>query len=73
MSSRDTELSILQLELKKRQKICAALERKRAKYEMANERVYNAVSQEEIDEVSLEIETQGLEIEILKTKIKELK
>jgi hypothetical protein len=70
--NQDTELSILQLELKKRQKICASLERKRAKYEMANERVYNAVSQEEIDEVSLEIDTQGLEIEILKTKIKEL-
>ena len=72
MSSRDTELSILQLELKKRQKICAALERKKAKYQMANERVFNAVSQEEIDDVQLEIDTQRLEIEILKTKIKEL-
>lgn len=72
MSSRDTELSILQLELKKRQKICSSLERKKAKYEMANERVFNAVSQEEIDDVQLEIDTQRLEIEILKTKIKDL-
>jgi len=70
--SKETELSILQLELKKRQKICASCERKLYKYEKANERVFNAVSQDEIDDVKLELDTQKLEIEILKTKIKEL-
>ena len=70
--SKETELSILQLELKKRQKICAACERKLYKYEKANKRVFNAVSQDEVDEVKLELDTQKLEIEILKTKIKEL-
>jgi len=72
MSSKETQLSILQLELKKRQKICAACERKLHKYERANERVYNTISQDEIDEVTLELDTQKIEIEILKTKIKEL-
>lgn len=72
MNSKETELSILQLELKKRQKICASLERKKAKYEIANERVYNAISQDEIDDLQLEIDTQNLEIEIIKTKIAEL-
>jgi len=70
--NQDTELSILKLELKKQQKICSSLERKKAKYEMANERVFNAVSQDDIDDVQLELDTKYLEIEILKAKIKEL-
>jgi hypothetical protein len=71
--SRETELSILELELEKRKKVCLAYEAKIKKYERANKRVFNAVSQEEIDDLSLSLETQKIEIEILKTKINELK
>lgn len=72
-NSKETELSILELELEKRKKICRAYEAKIKKYERANKRVFNAVSQEEIDDVNLSLETQQLEIEILKAKINELK
>ena len=67
--SKETEKQILKLELKKKEKICAASERKLEKYQRANRRVANAISQEEIEDVILEIETQKLEIQILKTKI----
>lgn len=70
--NKESEKRILQLELEKREKIRKALERKLVKYNRANKRVFNAISQEEINEVQLEIETQQLEIEILKTKIKDI-
>lgn len=70
--NKESEKRILQLELEKREKIRKALERKLVKYNRANQRVFNAISQEEINEVQLEIETQQLEIEILKTKIKDI-
>ena len=71
--SKDTEKHILELELKKRETICSASKRKLDKYQRANSRVFNAVSQDEIDDVKLEIKTQELEIEILKTKIGDIK
>lgn len=70
--NRESEKRILKLELEKRDKIRKASERKLDKYNRANQRVFNAISQEEIDEIKLEIETQILEIEILKTKIKDI-
>ena len=70
--NRESEKRILKLELEKRDKIRKASERKLEKYNRANQRVFNAISQEEIDEIKLEIETQILEIEILKTKIKDI-
>ena len=70
--NRESEKRILKLELEKREKIRKASERKLEKYKKANQRVFNAISQDEIDDLKLDIETQTLEIEILKTKIKDI-
>lgn len=70
--NKESEKRILKLQLQKREKIKKALERKLDKYLKANRRVFNAISQEEIDDVKLDIETQKLEIEILRTKIEDI-
>lgn len=70
--SKETQLDILKLELKKREKIYNSCSRRLEKYQRANQRVFNAVSQDDIDDVILELETERLEIEKITLEIEEL-
>lgn len=63
------ELKILNLELQKKEIELNHYNKKLVKYLAANEKVYNAVSQDDIDDLELKVQSLSLEIEIIKSKI----
>jgi len=71
--SENTQIKILQLELKKQQVVAQNLEKKIGRYEKANSIVKNTVAQQEIDDLKTELETARLQKEILSSKIESLK
>jgi hypothetical protein len=70
--NKETQQKVLELELEKLEIQSRTLDRKIARCERANKRVFNAISQEEIDELKTELKTTKLEKEILISKIKEI-
>ena len=68
----NTQIKILQLELKKQQVIAQNLEKKIGRYEKANSIVKNTIAQQEIDDLKTELETARLQKEILSSKIESL-
>ena len=71
--SENTQIKILQLELKKQQVVAQNLEKKIGRYEKANSIVKNTIAQQEIDDLKTELETARLQKEILSSKIESLK
>ena len=69
----NTQIKILQLELKKQQVVAQNLEKKIGRYEKANTIVKNTIAQQEIDDLKTELETARLQKEILSSKIESLK
>ena len=69
----NTQIKILQLELKKQQVVAQNLEKKIGRYEKANSIVKNTIAQQEIDDLKTELETARLQKEILSSKIESLK
>ena len=70
--SENTQIKILQLELKKQQVVAQNLEKKIGRYEKANSIVKNTIAQQEIDDLKTELETARLQKEILSSKIESL-
>lgn len=68
----ENQFKILQLELQKKKVILDHLNKKLKRYQKANSRVSNVISQEEIDNVIFQIKNTEIEIEILQTKIKDI-
>ena len=68
----NTQIKILQLELKKQQVVAQNLEKKIGRYEKANSIVKNTIAQQEIDDLKTELETARLQKEILSSKIESL-
>jgi len=71
--SENTQIKILQLELKKQEVVEQNLEKKIGRYEKANSIVNNTIAQQEIDDLKTELETARLQKEILSSKIESLK
>lgn len=67
-----TEKDILDLELEKQIIFEKTLSNKLKRFRKANERVANAVSQEEIEETELELKTINIQRQILEKKIEEI-
>ena len=70
--SENTQIKILQLELKKQEVIAKNLKNKISRYEKANTIVKNTIAQQDIDDLKTELETAELQKEILSSKIKSL-
>lgn len=67
----NNELKILELQKKQKEISLNHYSKRLEKYLAANGRVYNAVSQDDVDDLNYQIENLKLEIEILETKIKD--
>jgi len=67
-----TEKDILDLELEKQIIFEKTLSNKLKRFRKANERVANAVSQEEIEETELELKTTNIQRKILEKKIRDI-
>ena len=70
--SKTTQKKILELELQKESLVIKNLQRKIQRFDEANKIVKNAISQEEIDDLKLELKTLELQQEILKSQIEAL-
>jgi len=70
--SKTTQKKILELELQKESLVIKNLQRKIQRFDKANKIVKNAISQEEIDDLKLELKTLELQQEILKSQIEAL-
>lgn len=70
--SRDKDKDILRLELEKQILFEKTLFNKLKRFRKANERVKNAVSQEEIEDTELELKTINIQRQILEKKIEEI-
>lgn len=68
----DNQSKILNLELQKKKHVLDYLNKKLQRYQKANSRIRNVISQEEIDDVIFQIKNTTIEIEILQTKIKDI-
>jgi predicted nucleic acid-binding Zn-ribbon protein len=69
--NKETELKVLNLELNQQELVIKNLSRKIQRLEKANERVHNAISQEEIDDLKLELETLEIQKKIIQSKIRD--
>jgi multidrug resistance efflux pump len=70
--NKETELKVLNLELEKQNLVIKNLNRKIQRFERANRLVENTISQEEIDDLKLEISTLEIQKEIILSKIKDM-
>ena len=70
--SENTQIKILQLELKKQEVIAKNLKNKISRYEKANTIVKNTIAQQDIDDLKTELETAEIQKEILSSKTKSL-
>jgi predicted nucleic acid-binding Zn-ribbon protein len=70
--NKETQLKVLNLELTKQELLIKNLSKKIQRLEKANERVYNAISQEEIDDLKLELETLEIQKKIIQSKIRDV-
>ena len=67
--SKETTLKILQLELFQLDVVQKNLEKKIERYKKANALVKNTIAQQDIDDLSTELEKSKIQQEILKSKI----
>ena len=70
--NKETELKVLNLELEKQNLVIKNLNRKIQRFERANRLVENTISQEEIDDLKLEISTLEIQKEIILSKIRDM-
>jgi len=70
--NKDTEIKVLNLELEKQNLLIKNISRKIHRFEKANRLVHNAISQEEIDDLKLELKTLEIQREIIQSKIQDV-
>lgn len=70
--NKDTEIKVLNLELEKQNLLIKNISRKINRFEKANRLVHNAISQEEIDDLKLELKTLEIQKQIIQSKIKDV-
>lgn len=70
--NKDTEIKVLNLELEKQNLLIKSISRKINRFEKANRLVHNAISQEEIDDLKLELKTLEIQKQIIQSKIKDV-
>lgn len=68
----ENQFKVLNLELEKKKHVLDHLNKKLKRYQKANSRVFNAISQEEIDDIIFQIKNTEIEIKILQTRIKDV-
>lgn len=68
-NSKETQQKILELELEKENLAIRNLERKIRRFEKANEIVKNVISQDDIDEVKLELKKKELQKKIIESQM----
>lgn len=65
----NNQIQILELEYQKKKHIFDYLQKKLDRYKKANSKINNVISEDEIEEVVVEIKNAELEMQILKAKI----
>ena len=70
--NKDTELKVLNLELEKQNLLIKNISRKINRFERANLLVHNTISQEEIEDLKLELKTLEIQKAIIESKIKDV-